>query len=87
MEWKLWAMALILALLWTQLDFSPWRMKGNGTLETQGCNSIGIKLSTISNAPMQVSENAFSCDITINPHPPATGGDKAHSPLITVPQK
>lgn len=73
---SVWATALILALLKTQLDFFLGKTKGNGTLETQGFESTEIKLSATSHPPVRVSENSFSHDITRNPLPLATGGDK-----------
>lgn len=80
MEWKLWTMALILALLKTKLDFSHGGMEGNATLETQGFNFTKIK---ITHPPVPVSGNSFPCDITRTPLPPVTDGDTDGTPLIT----
>lgn len=51
MEQKLWTLALLLALLDVQLPiFQEW-IKGNGTLRTQGYDSMKIKLSPTSHPP------------------------------------
>lgn len=55
--------------------------KGHGTLETQGCNIMKIKLSTIPHPPVVASGNAYSSGTTRAPLLQATG---AHFSLITV---
>lgn len=81
MKQKLWAMALILALLRANWDFFYGGMEGYGALATQGCNFTQINATQ---SPVRVSENSFSHSITRNTHSPATGGDKASSPQITL---
>lgn len=78
-----WTLALISALLKPQLHFSDWT-KENWTLETQECNSMEIKLSTIPHPPMRVSENAFSQDIVRIPHPAVVGEGKALTPPLAL---
>lgn len=53
--------------------------KGNGTLETQGLNSMQTNAT---HSHVQVSENS-SCDITRNPLPAATSGDAKSCLWIT----
>lgn len=69
-EWKLWTLALILALLKHQLDFFHGWTRGIRTLEIEGFNSMQIK---IAHSPMQVSENPFSMDISRTPPQQQTG--------------
>lgn len=77
MEQKFWAMASILVLIKTQLEFLLGWIKQNRILETQWFNSTPIKLSTKSHPPVGMSEYSFSSDNTRNPHFSAIGGDKA----------
>lgn len=81
LEQRLWAVALTLALLKTRLDFFQGRMEEEGTLETQGSNSIQI---SITHSPVEVSENPCSHDITRSPLPLVTGGDTEVSPPVTI---
>lgn len=74
-EQKLWAMALILAVLKTKWVFFHGRMEGDGTLETKGLNSTERKLSTAPHSPMGASGNIYSHDTPRSPLPPSIGGD------------
>lgn len=56
MEWKLWTLAFLLALLNSQLPlFQEW-LGGNGILETKECNSTSIKSS---HPPTGASEKSY----------------------------
>lgn len=79
MEQTLWTLALLPALLNPQLyPFQDW-FRGNGTSETQGCNSTEIK--TI-HPPMQILENSFSQHI-VRTQPQALSGER-ETPLPAV---
>lgn len=65
-------------------------MKGNGTWETQGCNSTEIRLSTYYIASSHVSLRKFLCPRYLKSqefHPrqqQGVRGEEADSPLITL---
>lgn len=86
-EGKLWTLALMLALRKLQLPFCGWT-KGNGSLGTQGYNSMEMKLPTISHSRMGTSGNAYSSSTPRTPLPPATREDKPLScPITQLPLK
>lgn len=55
-------------------------------METQGCASTEIRLSTISHSLVQVSESYFSWDITRNLPPLSSRRDEDLSPPVIKPQ-
>ena len=77
MERKLWAVALILALLKTRLDFFHSGNDGDGTLGSQEGNPLNftssMKFTTEPHPPVQDSENSLPHDTT-----------RTCFPLITV---
>lgn len=54
-----------------------WQGKDNGILETPGCNSTEIKLSTISDTPEGVSGNSYSSGIPTTPLPQQLVGTRS----------
>lgn len=74
MEQKLWMLTLFLILLNRQLHISQDLIKGNGILETQGCNCMQI---IITHPPMQVTENYFPLRYCKDPTPLAMEKDHA----------
>lgn len=84
-------MALILALLKSQLCLFYDRPEGNGAWESQKFNFTETKLSIVAHPhscmsrliPVRVSENSFSHDIVRSSLPIATIGDEESSPPIT----
>lgn len=82
-ERTLWRLVLILDLLKPQiLLLWCWETERNGTLETQGCNSTGINLSTILNLSRGASGNAYSSSTPRTPLPWPTGRDEVLSPPV-----
>lgn len=80
MEQRLWAVAFILALLKTSLDFFHGR-RGKVTLETRGFNSREIK---ITHPLVQISGNSFPCNSARTPLPLVTDRDTEDTPLVTL---
>lgn len=83
MKRKLWALALLSALLKLQLHFYDWT-KGDRALEMQGYNATEIKLSTMFHPPVWISGNVYPSSTQRTPAPLAMGIDETHFSLVTV---
>lgn len=80
---KLWTLALLRALLKPPLSILQDLIQGNGTSETERCNSTQIKLT---HPPVRDSDSSFSRDTVRTPFPLAMKKDNPHISLVTVRQ-